>query len=190
MDASSSARCAASASSAPASRWRRHCGQHTDTDTGTRSIITPLAHTPLLTSPPCSSIILGVRIGKILIQRDESVADKPAHFFYAKLPTGIEEASILLLDPMLASGGSAICAIRHLLSRGVALERITFVCLIAAPEGLDTLLAAFPSLSVVSGILDTRIDERKYILPGVGDFGDRYFGTVENVVEHTEGPKA
>lgn len=116
--------------------------------------------------------------GQVLIQRDETRADKPAHFFYAKLPPQIAAMSVLLLDPMLASGGSALCAIRHLMSVGVPLAAITFVCLISSPEGLVTLYAAYPSLAVVTGMLDERLDARKYILPGVGDFGDRYFGTV------------
>lgn len=134
------------------------------------------------------SILLGVRIGKILIQRDESIAEKPAVFFYSKLPPKIEDCNVLLLDPMLASGGSAICAIRHLLARGVPLSQLTFVCLISSPEGIEALLTEFPTLTIATGILDTQLDERKYILPGVGDFGDRYYGTVEPThVDETTG---
>jgi uracil phosphoribosyltransferase len=115
----------------------------------------------------------------LLIQRDESVAEKPARFLYSKMPPGIAEADVLLLDPMLASGGSSICAVSHLVSSlGLAIERVTFVCLIACAEGLAALRAAHPRLRIVAGILDEALDERKYIRPGVGDFGDRYFGTV------------
>jgi len=121
-----------------------------------------------------------VRIGKILIQRDESVAAKPAQLFYSKLPPAIDGPTtrVLLLDPMLASGGSAICAVRHLLSKGVSIHQITFVNLISCPAGLHALLSAFPQLQVFTGYIDPELDERKYIVPGVGDFGDRYFGTV------------
>jgi uracil phosphoribosyltransferase len=129
------------------------------------------------------SVMPGIKIGKILIQRDESKKDKPAQFFYAKLPPKIQSMRVLLLDPMLASGGSAICAVQHLLSIGVPLAQITFVNLISSPEGIHALYQADPSLSVVTGMLDRALDERKYILPGVGDMGDRYFGTVEPPTE-------
>lgn len=92
------------------------------------------------------------------------------------------------LAPMLASGGSAICALQHLLDRGVQLQRISFVCLIAAPEGIHALLAAFPTLRVVAGMLDERLNEAKYILPGVGDLGDRYYGTVPVEADEQEQP--
>jgi uracil phosphoribosyltransferase len=127
----------------------------------------------------------GARIGKLLIQRDESVAEKPARFLYSKMPPGIDQADVMLLDPMLGTGGSSICAVSHLIaptsdSQAVALsiERVTFVCLIACAEGLAALRAAHPRLRIVAGILDECLDEHKYIRPGVGDFGDRYFGTV------------
>jgi len=123
-------------------------------------------------------VLPAVRIGKLLIQRDESVADKPAKFIYSKMPPGVEQASVLLLDPMLASGGSSICAIKHLLSLQIPLSQITFVCLIACPAGIRNLLQAFPDLAIVAGTIDPELDERKYIVPGVGDMGDRYFGTV------------
>jgi uracil phosphoribosyltransferase len=124
-------------------------------------------------------LLPAVSIGKLLIQRDETQASKRAVFLYAKLPPGCQNNKhILLMDPMLASGGSAICAVQKLVSHGIALERITFVNLISSPEGLTALFDAFPTLRVVSGCCDPSIDDRKFILPGVGDFGDRYYGSV------------
>ncbi len=96
----------------------------------------------------------GVPIGKILIQRDETSADKRPCLFYSKLPAGIEHSRVLLLDPMLASGGSAICAVRHLTERGVPERQITFVNLIACPEGLKAFFEACPHVRVVTSMID------------------------------------
>lgn len=96
----------------------------------------------------------GVPIGKILIQRDETSVDKRPRLFYSKLPAGIERSRVLLLDPMLASGGSAICAVRHLTERGVPEQQITFVNLIACPEGLKAFFAACPLVRVVTSMID------------------------------------
>ncbi|PWY96825.1 PRTase-like protein [Testicularia cyperi] len=114
-----------------------------------------------------------VRIGKILIQRDEETA-KPK-LFYAKLPEDIADRWVLLLDPMLATGGSAIKAIEVLIDHGVKAERILFLNLIASPEGLNNMFAQFPQVKVISAWVDERLDERSYIIPGLGDYGDRYY---------------
>lgn len=116
-------------------------------------------------------------IGKLLIQRDEASADKRAQLMYTKLPQDIAEAQVLLLDPMLATGGSAIAAIQALLDSNVPQQRIVFVCLIAAPEGIERVLSRFPQIRMIASMIDAQLNEQKYILPGVGDFGDRYFGT-------------
>ncbi|PWN94655.1 PRTase-like protein [Tilletiopsis washingtonensis] len=114
-----------------------------------------------------------VRIGKILIQRDEETA-KPK-LFYAKLPSDIAQRWVMLLDPMLATGGSAIQAIEVLLSHGVAPERILFLNLIASPEGLQNLYARFPQVQCVTAWIDEGLDEMNYIVPGLGDFGNRFY---------------
>ncbi|CAD6975598.1 unnamed protein product [Tilletia controversa] len=114
-----------------------------------------------------------VRIGKILIQRDEETA-KPK-LFYAKLPEDISERWVLLLDPMLATGGSACQAIRVLLDHGVRAERILFLNLVASPEGLKAIYDEFPEVRTISGWVDQGLDGKSYIVPGLGDFGDRYF---------------
>ncbi|GAA5872164.1 hypothetical protein JCM1840_006340 [Sporobolomyces johnsonii] len=114
-----------------------------------------------------------VRIGKILIQRDEETAQ--AKLFYAKLPDDIASRYCLLLDPMLATGGSAIKAIEVLIDHGVPQERIIFLNLVASPEGLETMYAAYPGVKIVTAWVDESLNEQKYIVPGLGDFGDRYF---------------
>ncbi|KAI1462214.1 uracil phosphoribosyltransferase [Annulohypoxylon moriforme] len=114
-----------------------------------------------------------VRIGKILIQRDEETA-KPK-LFYDKLPEDIAERWVLLLDPMFATGGSAIMAVDVLKSRGVPEERILFLNLIASPQGVQNFATKFPKLRVVTAFIDQGLDEKNYIIPGLGDFGDRFY---------------
>ncbi|KNE92116.1 hypothetical protein PSTG_14496 [Puccinia striiformis f. sp. tritici PST-78] len=107
-----------------------------------------------------------VRIGKILIQRDEETA--LPKLFYAKLPDDIQERYVLLLDPMLATGGSAIKAIEVLIEHGVPEDRILFLNLVAAPEGLANVFSKHSSVKVVSAWVDEGLDENKYIIPGLG----------------------
>ncbi|KAI5803230.1 uracil phosphoribosyltransferase-domain-containing protein [Geopyxis carbonaria] len=114
-----------------------------------------------------------VRIGKILIQRDEETC-KP-RLFYDKLPEDISERYVLLLDPMFATGGSATMAVEVLISRGVLEERIFFLNLLASPEGIKSFADRFPKLRIVTAFVDQGLDEKNYIVPGLGDFGDRFY---------------
>ncbi|KAK5630709.1 hypothetical protein RRF57_006424 [Xylaria bambusicola] len=132
-----------------------------------------------------------VRIGKILIQRDEETAQPK--LFYDKLPEDIADRWVLLLDPMFATGGSAIMAVEVLKSRGVPEERILFLNLIASPEGIANFATKFPRLRVVTAFVDQvcipislisfecpltssqGLDSKNYIVPGLGDFGDRFY---------------
>ncbi|KAI6781263.1 Uracil phosphoribosyltransferase-like protein [Emericellopsis cladophorae] len=114
-----------------------------------------------------------VRIGKILIQRDEETAQPK--LFYDKLPEDIAERWVLLLDPMFATGGSAIMAVEVLKSRGVPEDHILFLNLIASPEGVKNFATKFPKLKVVTAFIDEGLDVKNYIVPGLGDFGDRFY---------------
>ena len=102
-----------------------------------------------------------VRIGKILIQRDEETS-KP-HLFYDKLPEDIAQRYCLLLDPMFATGGSATMAVEVLISRGVPEERILFLNLIASPEGIRSFAERFPKLRIVTAFVDQGLDEKKWV---------------------------
>ncbi|KAF4652830.1 hypothetical protein FOL46_009484 [Perkinsus olseni] len=127
---------------------------------------------------PVLKIFPEARIGKILIQRDEETATP--HLYYIKLPSCKSFPHVLLLDPMLATGGSCMMAIKSLLDStdcDINEEDIIFLNLISCPEGIENLTAAYPKVRIVSGCLDRCLNERSYILPGLGDFGDRYFGT-------------
>ncbi|KAM0670514.1 hypothetical protein MY8738_007708 [Beauveria namnaoensis] len=114
-----------------------------------------------------------VRIGKILIQRDEDTAQPK--LFYDKLPEDIADRWVMLLDPMFATGGSAIMAVQVLKAKGVPEDRILFLNLIASPEGINNFVNKFPRLKVVTAFIDEGLDEKNYIVPGLGDFGDRFY---------------
>ncbi|ATY66960.1 uracil phosphoribosyltransferase [Cordyceps militaris] len=114
-----------------------------------------------------------VRIGKILIQRDEDTAQPK--LFYDKLPEDIADRWVMLLDPMFATGGSAIMAVQVLKAKGVPEDRILFLNLIASPEGINNFVEKFPRLKVVTAFIDEGLDEKNYIVPGLGDFGDRFY---------------
>lgn len=120
----------------------------------------------------------GVSVGKILIQRDESLPDKPAVLYYKKLPKNITESFVMLVDPMLATAGSALRAIKVLQDSGVSTDKILFLNLVCAPEGLKAMAEAYPEIKIITGAVDGFLNEDKYIVPGLGDYGDRYYGTV------------
>eukprot|EP01099_Mayorella_cantabrigiensis_P004908 TRINITY_DN3781_c0_g1_i2.p1 TRINITY_DN3781_c0_g1~~TRINITY_DN3781_c0_g1_i2.p1 ORF type:complete len:232 (-),score=48.48 TRINITY_DN3781_c0_g1_i2:188-883(-) len=125
------------------------------------------------------AVCKSIRIGKILIQRNEETAQPQLYYF--KLPEDIGSRQVLLLDPMLATGGSAIKAIEVLIQHKVEESKIVFLNLIAAPEGLREISKHFPHITILTSAVDVRLNDRKFIEPGVGDFGDRYYGTTKPV---------
>ncbi|KIJ11462.1 hypothetical protein PAXINDRAFT_118958 [Paxillus involutus ATCC 200175] len=114
-----------------------------------------------------------IRIGKILLQRDEETT--LPKYYYSKFPEDIASRSVLLLDPVLASGGSSMKAVEILKEHGVPEERIIFINLISAPEGLKAFCTKYPAVRVITGWIDKGLNEKAYILPGLGDFGDRRY---------------
>jgi uracil phosphoribosyltransferase len=113
------------------------------------------------------------RVGHIGLQRDERTAEAATYF--SKLPPGLGASTILMVDPMLATGGSAVAAI-DLVKRAGGTD-IRLLCIVAAPEGIAAVEAAHPGIHVYTPVVDRQLDERKFILPGLGDFGDRLYGT-------------
>ena len=118
-------------------------------------------------------LVPSARVGHIGLYRDETTL-KPVEY-YCKLPGDIHERDVIVLDPMLATGGSAVDAISQIKERGP--KRIKFMCIIAAPEGLKALTEAHPDVQVYCAALDDHLNENGYIVPGLGDAGDRIFGT-------------
>ncbi|MBW4597757.1 MAG: uracil phosphoribosyltransferase [Brasilonema angustatum HA4187-MV1] len=121
------------------------------------------------------AICKSIRIGKILIQRDKLT--KLPHIYYMNLPDDIDKRHVLLLDPMLATGGSALAAIEILLDKGVREKNIIFINFITVPEGITAVCQRFQEVNIVTSAIDERLNENAYMLPGIGDFGDRFFGT-------------
>ena len=119
------------------------------------------------------SLVPSAKIGHIGLYRDE-VTHEP-HEYFCKLPENIDERLVILPDPMLATGGSAIQAVNFIKAKGC--NNIKFMCLIAAPEGLAALQKAHPDIDIYVGNLDEKLNENAYIVPGLGDAGDRIFGT-------------
>ena len=114
------------------------------------------------------------QLAHIGIYRDEATA--LPHPYYSKFGPGLATGEVFLLDPMLATGRSAIEAVNQLKTQGV--QRLRFICLVAAPDGLGAFQAAHPDVPVFTSAVDLRLNEESYIVPGLGDAGDRYFGTV------------
>ncbi|MBQ3523045.1 MAG: uracil phosphoribosyltransferase [Clostridia bacterium] len=119
------------------------------------------------------SLVPSAKVGHIGMYRDETTA-LPVPY-YCKLPSDIEEREVIVLDPMLATGGSAIDAINQIKTYNP--KSIKFMGIIAAPEGLEALKEAHPDVDIYCAALDEKLNEHKYIVPGLGDAGDRIFGT-------------
>ena len=119
------------------------------------------------------SLVPAAKVGHIGMYRDEETLE-PVEYL-VKLPEDIDQRQIFVMDPMLATGGSAILAVDSLKKRGAA--NIKFVCLVAAPEGVKKLQDAHPDIDIYTASLDERLNENGYIVPGLGDAGDRLFGT-------------
>ena len=119
------------------------------------------------------SLVPAAKVGHIGMYRDEETL-KPVEYL-VKLPEDIDQRRIFVVDPMLATGGSAILAIDSLKKRGAS--HIKFVCLVAAPEGVKALQEAHPDVDIFTAALDDHLNDHGYIVPGLGDAGDRLFGT-------------
>jgi uracil phosphoribosyltransferase len=119
------------------------------------------------------TMIPTAKVGHIGLQRNEETHEPEE--YYCKLPEDIEEREVFVVDPMLATGGSSSAAIKMLKDKGC--RKIHFLCIIAAPEGLERISKDHPDIDIYVGALDEKLNENKYIVPGLGDAGDRIFGT-------------
>ena len=140
---------------------------------GRKLVFVPILRAGLGMVDGALNLIPSARVGHIGLYRDPATL-KPVEY-YCKLPGDIEERDVFVLDPMLATGGSAVDAISQIKRRHP--QRIKFMCIIAAPEGLAALQQAHPDVQVYCAALDARLNDHGYILPGLGDAGDRIFGT-------------
>lgn len=141
--------------------------------TGRKPAIVPILRAGVGMVDGMLSLMPAAKVGHIGLYRDPKTLE-PVEY-YCKLPADCEEREVFVVDPMLATGGSSTAAIRMLKEKGVA--HIRFLCIIAAPEGVERMQKEHPDVDIYIGALDERLNEHGYIVPGLGDAGDRIFGT-------------
>lgn len=140
---------------------------------GKKLCVVPILRAGLHMADGILNLTPNAKVGHIGLYRNEETLE-PVEYF-CKLPVDVTEREVFLVDPMLATGGSAIAAIDLLKARGI--KKIRFLCLIAAPEGIEALQNAHPDIDIYVGAQDEKLNENGYILPGLGDAGDRIYGT-------------
>ena len=136
-------------------------------------VLVPVLRAGLGMLPGVLELVPAARVGHIGLQRDEVTA--VASRYYSKLPPRIQDSYVLMIDPMLATGGSAVAALELLRKAGA--RQIRLVCIVAAPEGIAAVEKAYPDIPIYTPVVDERLNEHKFIVPGLGDFGDRLYGT-------------
>ena len=139
----------------------------------TRVVAVPILRAGLGMLEPFLEVVPEAEVGYFGLQRDEETA--VARRYYEKIPKALDTAEVFLLDPMLATGGSAVMAIDGL--RGMGARAVHLLSIVAAPEGVAHVESACPGTRIWAAALDRELNERKFILPGLGDFGDRLYGT-------------
>lgn len=140
---------------------------------GKKLAIVPILRAGLGMVDGMLAMIPSAKVGHIGLYRDEETLE-PVEY-YCKVPADCSEREVFVVDPMLATGGSSVAAIQMLKNRGI--RNIHFMCIIAAPEGVKKMQEAHPDVDIYIGALDERLNEHGYIIPGLGDAGDRIFGT-------------
>ena len=136
-------------------------------------VLVPILRAGIVMTDGVLNLIPTARVGHIGLYRDPNTL-QPVQY-YLKLPGNVKEALVIVVDPMLATGGSAVAAVRLVKERGA--RDVRFLCLVAAPEGVRAFRATHPEVPVYAAALDRELNEHGYILPGLGDAGDRLFGT-------------
>lgn len=140
---------------------------------GKKMVIVPILRAGLGMVEGIQELMPSTFVGHLGMYRDP-VTHEP-HEYYAKLPDSIDQREVMVVDPMLATGGSAVAAIQYLRKQGV--KTIKLVVLVAAPEGIEAVLAADPEVQIYTCAIDEGLNDHAYIVPGLGDAGDRIFGT-------------
>ncbi len=142
---------------------------------GKKLTLVPILRAGLGMVEGISQLIPSARVGHIGLYRNHDTLQPVDYYF--KIPSGEADRAFFLLDPMLATGGSAVAAVSALVRAGAPVQRIRFLCLVCAPEGVKAMLDAHPKVPVYTASLDRELNSKGYILPGLGDAGDRLFGT-------------
>jgi uracil phosphoribosyltransferase len=141
---------------------------------GADVVVVPVLRAGLGMLDAVLELVPGARVGHIGLQRDEMTA--VASQYYSKLPSRLDNSFVLMIDPMLATGGSAVAALDLLAGAGA--RTIRMICIVAAPEGVALVAQHHPKVEIYTPVVDRELNAHKYIVPGLGDFGDRLYGTV------------
>jgi uracil phosphoribosyltransferase len=136
-------------------------------------VVVPVLRAGLVMAEAILDLLPDARVGHIGLERDELTAN--ASRYYAKLPRITDESVVLVVDPMLATGGSAVVALNLVKANGA--KHIKLLAIVAAPEGVALVERAHPDVPIITAAVDRELNDKKYILPGLGDFGDRLYGT-------------
>ena len=145
-------------------------GRHASTDV----VVVPVLRAGLGMLEAVLDLVPHARVGHIGLQRNETTA--VASQYYSKLPASLDHSYVLMIDPMLATGGSAVAALDLLVKAGA--RHIRLVCIVAAREGVALVERHHPTVDIYTPVIDRELNAQKYIVPGLGDFGDRLYGTV------------
>ena len=148
-------------------------GPANGTRVATEVVVVPVLRAGLGMLDAVLELLPRAKVGHIGLQRDEETA--VASKYYAKFPVGLADARVLMIDPMLATGGSAVFALDLLRDAGA--RDIRLLCIVASPEGVKTVEAAYPEVHIYTPVVDAYLNAKKFIVPGLGDFGDRLYGT-------------
>lgn len=138
-------------------------------------VLIPILRAGIALLPPFLKLFASSKVGFVGIRRDEVTA--LPHLYYQNLPAITSKDRIIILDPMIATGGSGKLLLDQLLKMKIPEEHIIYVGFVAAPEGISNLQAFAPKMKIIVAEIDDKLNSAKYIVPGLGDFGDRYFGT-------------
>ena len=141
---------------------------------GSDVVVVPVLRAGLGMLDAVLELVPSARVGHIGLQRDEMTA--VASQYYSKLPSNLGGSYVLMIDPMLATGGSAVAALDLLRKAGATVVRM--ICIVAAPEGVALVEKHHPHVAIYTPVVDERLNDQKYIVPGLGDFGDRLYGTI------------
>lgn len=138
-------------------------------------VLVPILRSGITMLPAFLDYFPHATVGVVGLKRDEKTAI--AHWYYENLPPLDTTQQIIILDPMIATGGTGVETLRTLKNGGVTQDQILFVSIVCAPEGLEAIRSEFPDITLITTAVDDHLNDKKFIVPGLGDFGDRYFGT-------------
>jgi len=140
-----------------------------------RIILVPILRSGMTMVEPFLRILSDALVGVVGLRRDEKTA--VAHWYYENMPPLLLTDQIIVVDPMIATGGTGKQTLELLQEKGADMTRLIYVSMVGAPEGIKTITEAFTTITLVLAAEDSHLNEKKYIVPGLGDYGDRYFGT-------------